>query len=83
MVIKVLGMGCASCQRLKSMVISALEELGMEATIVEVKDVAEILRYGVMRTPALVINEKLVLAGKLPSKAELISKLTTAAMEAS
>ncbi len=68
--IKVLGAGCAKCNALESAVRSALEELGMDTTIDHVTDFAQIAAYGVMSTPALVVDGKVVSYGKVLSKDE-------------
>ncbi|MEZ5072306.1 MAG: thioredoxin family protein [Bacteroidales bacterium] len=69
--VKVLGVGCARCKRLARMVEEALRELKIDATLSKVEDIREIMAYGVMQTPALVIDENLVLVGRLPGKQEL------------
>lgn len=66
MVIKVLGSGCANCNMLEQHVRRAVEVLGLDAEVVKVDDFADIMSYGVMATPALVIDEKVVLAGGVP-----------------
>ena len=68
--VKVLGSGCAKCNALESAVRSALEELGMDTTIEHVTDFAQIAAYGVMSTPALVVDGKVVSYGKVLSKDE-------------
>lgn len=68
--VKVLGSGCAKCNALESAVRSALEELGMDTTIDHVTDFAQIAAYGVMSTPALVVDGKVVSYGKVLSKDE-------------
>lgn len=65
MIIKILGSGCANCKRLEENTRKALEELGVEATIEKITDMKEIVKYGVMRTPAIVINEKVKMYGKV------------------
>ena len=67
MVIKVLGKGCKNCARLQQLAEKAAEELNIEYTIEKVTDINDIADYGVMKTPALVVNEKLVLQGQLPN----------------
>ena len=69
--IKVLGTGCSKCGSLEKMVIEAIADLKIEANIEKEEDIIKIMGYGVMHTPALVINEKVVLSGRLPSKSEL------------
>jgi small redox-active disulfide protein 2 len=75
MKIKILGTGCAKCQNLETVTREAVKELGIDADIEKVKELAEIMAYPVMATPALVINEKVVLAGKVPSKSEVTALL--------
>ncbi len=75
MEIKVLGSGCARCKQLEKVTIKAVEEGGIDASVVKVEDIAEIMRYGIMVTPALVVDEKVVLKGKIPSVKELIELL--------
>lgn len=71
MVIKILGGGCRSCIALAENTGKALKELGMEAEIVKVTDFHEITAYGVMSTPALVIDEKVVAFGKVLKPKEI------------
>jgi small redox-active disulfide protein 2 len=71
MVIRILGMGCASCQTLYKLTQEALKEINLEATIEKVEDIKKIMTYGVMRTPALVINEKVKVFGRVPNKNEI------------
>ena len=68
MQIKILGGGCANCTVLYNNVSSACRELEIEAEIIKVQDYVDIMKYGVMSTPALVINEKVVGLGKLKYK---------------
>lgn len=63
--IKVLGTGCKKCETLMKNVKSAIESKGSDATVEKVEDVQKIISYGVMATPALVIDEKLVSSGKV------------------
>jgi len=65
MIIKILGSGCKNCITLGENTKRALDELGMEAEIVKVTDIKDIMSYGVMSTPALVIDEKVVSYGKV------------------
>ena len=71
MVIKILGSGCRNCANLKENTELALQELGMEAEIIKVEDFKEIVEYGVMSTPALVIDEKVVSSGKVLKPKEI------------
>lgn len=73
--IKVLGGGCAKCNALEAAVHDALNELGMDIAIEHVKDFAQIATYGVMSTPALAINGKVVSYGKVLKKDEVLSIL--------
>ncbi len=78
MEIKVLGTGCASCKALYETVKTAVKELGFEANVVKEEDMMKIMSYNIMRTPAIVVDEKVVSAGKRLSVAEvkeLLSKL--------
>ena len=69
--IKILGSGCAKCAKLKLIVEEALKSLGKEATVEKVEDFMKIMEYGVMVTPALVIDEKVIFSGKLPTVKEI------------
>jgi len=69
--IKVLGSGCANCKRLESTTRKVVDSLGIEAQIEKVTDYAEIMKYPILSTPGLVVNEKLVSAGRIPSEAEI------------
>ncbi|MBN2897779.1 MAG: TM0996/MTH895 family glutaredoxin-like protein [Clostridia bacterium] len=69
--IKVLGSGCTKCSKLESLVKEVVSEQGLDATVTKVQDIKEIFAYGVMKTPALVVDEKVVLAGSLPSKSKI------------
>lgn len=76
MKIKVLGTGCARCKSLERITIKAVDELNLDATVEKVEDIQKIMEYAVMRTPALVINEKVVLIGQVPKIDELKELLT-------
>jgi small redox-active disulfide protein 2 len=80
--IKVLGSGCENCLNLASLTSKAVNALSIEAKIEKVTDHAEIMKYKILATPGLVINEKVVSAGRVPSEAEITTFLTTALMEA-
>ena len=75
MVIKVLGPGCMNCQKLEGLARKAVEQLGIDAEIIKVSDYPEIMAYGVMSTPALVVDEKVALAGRVPSLDEVVTIL--------
>jgi len=69
--IKVLGSGCTKCKALEKITHEAVTAMGVSAEVEKVEDIQKIMGYGVMRTPALVINEKVVLSGRLPSLSEI------------
>ncbi|MCX6235694.1 MAG: thioredoxin family protein [Bacteroidetes bacterium] len=71
MEIKVLGTGCANCKNLEKLTLKALDEMGMNTPVIKEEDIMKIMSYGVMRTPALIINEKVVVSGRVPSVKEL------------
>ena len=77
MIIKVLGPGCTNCKNLERVTREAVAELGLDATIEKVDDFAEMAGYGVMSTPALVVDERVVVYGRVPKVAELRALLTT------
>jgi small redox-active disulfide protein 2 len=67
MIVKVLGSGCANCQTLQKRTEEAMKDLNIEGVIEKVTDYQQITSYGVMRTPGLVINEKVVMSGAVPT----------------
>ncbi len=71
MEIKILGGGCPKCERLEAVTREVVEELGVTATFTKVKTMPEIMAYDIMTTPALVINEKVMSSGRIPSKEEI------------
>ena len=71
MIIKVLGPGCTNCQNLEKATREAVADLGLDAAIEHVTDAAEIAGYGVMRTPALVVDEQVVVSGRVPTVAAI------------
>jgi small redox-active disulfide protein 2 len=79
MKIKILGTGCARCKQVEKTTREAVKELGIDADIEEVKDMMKIVEYPILTTPGLVINEELVCAGRMPSKAE-VTELINAAL---
>lgn len=76
MEIKVLGTGCPKCKSLEKVTREALAQTGIDATITKVEDIVEIMKYNVMTTPALVIDDKVVMKGKVPSVNEISNILT-------
>ena len=78
MIIKILGSGCANCHRLEANAKDALATLGMEATIEKVTDFGDIASYGVMRTPGLVVDEQVLVSGRVPDATEIARLLTPA-----
>lgn len=71
MEIQILGPGCTKCKRLEKMTAEMVAENGLQAKIEKVEDIFKIMQYGVMSTPGLVIDGKVVLSGRLPSASEL------------
>ena len=71
MEIKILGTGCPKCKALEKATINALAELDIAANVSKVEDIMQIMNYGVVSTPALVIDEKVVIKGRVPSKEEI------------
>ena len=76
MEIKILGTGCPKCKTLEKMTREVVEQNGIEATIIKVEDIMEIMKYGIMSTPALVVNEKVEIKGRVPSADEIKQVLT-------
>ena len=79
MLIKILGSGCAKCNRLEQLTRDAVAELGLAATFEHVKEMDRIMAYPIMTTPALVIDEEVKVAGRMPGKDELLAWLKAAA----
>jgi len=76
MEIKILGTGCSRCKTLEQTTRKAVEELSLDATVEKVEDIQKIIEYGILRTPGMVINGKVVLSGRLPSLSEVKELLT-------
>jgi small redox-active disulfide protein 2 len=76
MEIKILGTGCPKCRELEKATKNAVAELNLSATVTKEEDIMKIMEYGIMRTPGLVIDGKVVLSGRLPSEKELKDYLT-------
>ena len=75
MEVKVLGPGCANCDKLEKVVKDALSEADIVANVEKVTDIQEISKAGVMMTPALMINDEVKVSGKVPSKDEVVKLL--------
>jgi len=71
MKIKILGTGCANCKKLEVNAVQAVKEMGIEAEIEKVENIQDIMSYGVMKTPALVVDEKVKAMGKILSPEEI------------
>jgi small redox-active disulfide protein 2 len=69
--LKILGTGCAKCKTLEKVTTEVVNESNFDADIQKVEDITQIMTYGVMMTPALVVNEKVVFSGRVPSKTEI------------
>ena len=76
--IKILGPGCARCHQVEQTTKEVVRELGIDATVEEVKDIKKIMEYPILTTPGLVIDEELVCSGRVPTKAEVSTFITTA-----
>ena len=79
MIVKVLGPGCKNCVNLERVTRQAIDDLGLDAIVEKVTDYPTIVGYGVMSTPALVVDEKVVSSGRVPAAAE-VRELLAAAM---
>lgn len=71
MIVKVLGTGCKNCKNLEANAKEAIKELGLDAVVEKVEDMKGIMAYGVMRTPALVVDEKVKVMGRVPKVEEI------------
>jgi small redox-active disulfide protein 2 len=76
MEIIVLGTGCSKCNTLEKVTREAVSEMGMNANIIKEEDIVKIIKYGIMNTPGLVINGKVVLSGRVPSSKEIKEIIT-------
>lgn len=79
MIIKILGSGCANCKRLEANTAAALAELGLAATVEKVTDFGDIASYGVMKTPGLVVDEQVLVSGRVPDAKEISALLSASA----
>jgi small redox-active disulfide protein 2 len=77
--VKVLGTGCAKCKKLYAEAEKAILDSGVPAALVKVEKIDEIMKYGVMMTPALVVDGDVKCSGRIPSTSEIVAWLTTAA----
>jgi small redox-active disulfide protein 2 len=75
MSIKILGSGCSKCNKLEKLVKEILKDNNLNEDVQKIETLKEIMSYGVMTTPALVIDDKVIFSGKIPSKKELIKIL--------
>jgi small redox-active disulfide protein 2 len=78
MEIKVLGPGCANCKRLYAEAEKAVAQAGIPATIAKVEAMEDIMAYGILRTPGLVIDGKVVASGRIPGAAEIVTLIAAA-----
>jgi len=79
--IKVLGSGCANCKKVEAIAKQAVDMMGIEAAVVKVTNYNDIVAYNILATPGLVINEKVVCAGRIPTPAEVTTFLANALAE--
>ena len=74
--IKVLGSGCANCKRVEQIARKVITDMGIEADVIKVTDYNDIMAYNILSTPGLVINEKVVCSGRIPTPAEVTTWVT-------
>lgn len=74
--IKILGTGCTKCHKLEQLVREVVTEMGVDTSVEKISDMKEIMKYPILMTPGLVINEDLLVSGKVPSKAEITKHIT-------
>lgn len=80
MIIKILGPGCTNCKNLERVTREALDQLGIDATVEKVEDFAAIVGYGVMSTPGLVVDDRVLVSGRVPKTTEIKELLTAASL---
>lgn len=80
MKIKILGTGCSRCHQLEQTVKDVVKDLGIEASLEDVKDIKKIMSYPILTTPGLVVNEEVICSGRVPNKAE-VTQLIVSALE--
>ena len=73
--VKILGSGCANCVNLEKATRQAVDELGLQATFEKVTDYADIASYGILRTPGLVVDEQVLLSGRVPTAGQVKDQL--------
>jgi small redox-active disulfide protein 2 len=78
MIVKILGTGCPNCKRLEAVAREAASQVGVSPTFEKVTHIPDIMAYGVMQTPGLVIDDEVVATGRIPSRKEIIGWLQTA-----
>jgi small redox-active disulfide protein 2 len=78
--IKVLGSGCANCKKLEAVARQVVDQMGVQADVIKVTEYPDIMAYNIMSTPGLVINEKVVSSGRIPTPAEVTTFVTNALM---
>ena len=76
MEIKILGTGCPKCKTLEKLTREVVEQNGIDATVIKVEDIVDIMNYWVMMTPALVVDGKVVVKGRVPSATEILKLIT-------
>lgn len=76
MEIKILGTGCQKCMKLEKAVREVVADNNLEATVTKVEDIVEIMGYGVMTTPAMLVDNKVLIKGRVPSPKEILELLT-------
>jgi small redox-active disulfide protein 2 len=76
MEIKILGTGCSKCKSLEEITRKVVKDNGIDATVTKVEDIVEIMKFNIMTTPALVVNNKVVSKGRVPSSEEIKQFLT-------
>ncbi len=74
--VKVLGPGCNKCKKADKMVRATIEKMGIDATVEKVEDVTEIMKYNIIATPAIVVDEVVKIKGKIPKEDEIIKALS-------
>ncbi|MFZ0533521.1 MAG: thioredoxin family protein [Anaerolineales bacterium] len=79
--VKILGSGCENCNKVEGIARKVVSMMGMQAEVIKITDWAEIRKYPILGTPGLVVNEKVVCAGRIPTEAEVTTWLVNAEME--